>query len=153
VVKGSTKVVGHIDEAEKQRWLKACQAKKAENVGGKQATGKRPRDDDEELVAEALAGKRKALEEVHHSVMGMELRLPPFDLGALPKVPFGMHDVFAEGTERVDFGGLRRQKKEVSLAMHPQDVPLVNVFLEGVKSDPEPLARTLTPTLARTSAY
>ncbi|CAL2270651.1 unnamed protein product [Prunus armeniaca] len=48
----------------------------------------------------------------------------------------------SEGVEKVDFSGLRRQKKEVNLAMHRQEVPLVNVFLEGVKSDPEVLART-----------
>ncbi|XP_034199861.1 uncharacterized protein LOC117615009 [Prunus dulcis] len=53
-----------------------------------------------------------------------------------------MEDVFAEGVEKVDFGRLRQQKKEVNLAMHRQEVPLVNVFLEGVKSDPEALART-----------
>ncbi|BBG96810.1 hypothetical protein Prudu_005734, partial [Prunus dulcis] len=53
---------------------------------------------------------------------------------APPKLPFGMEDVFAEGVEKVDFGRLRQQKKE--------EVPLVNVFLEGVKSDPEALART-----------
>ncbi|XP_020425735.1 uncharacterized protein LOC109950606 [Prunus persica] len=74
--------------------------------------------------------------------MGSGPRLPPFDLQASPKLPFGMEDVFAEGVEKVDFGRLRQQKKEVNLAMHRQEVPLVNVFLEGVKSDPEALART-----------
>ncbi|XP_034225786.1 uncharacterized protein LOC117635586 [Prunus dulcis] len=74
--------------------------------------------------------------------MGSGPRLPPFDLQAPPKLPFGMEDVFAEGVEKVDFGRLRQQKKEVNLAMHRQEVPLVNVFLEGVKSDPEALAKT-----------
>ncbi|CAL9021061.1 unnamed protein product [Prunus brigantina] len=35
-----------------------------------------------------------------------------------PKLPFGMEDVYAEGVEKVDFSMLRRQKKEVNLAMH-----------------------------------
>ncbi|BBG99073.1 hypothetical protein Prudu_008651 [Prunus dulcis] len=108
---------------------------------GKKGAGKRPRDDDEGRVADVL-GKRKALEEAHQHVMGSGPRLPPFDLQAPPKLPFGMEDIFAEGVEKVDFGRLRQQKKEVNLAMHRQEVPLINVFLEGVKSDPEALART-----------
>ena len=75
-------------------------------------------------------------------MMGSGPRLPPFDLQAPLKLPFGMEDVFAEGVEKVDFSRLRQQKKEVNLAMHRQEVPLVNVFLEGVKSAPEALART-----------
>ncbi|CAL2266420.1 unnamed protein product [Prunus armeniaca] len=108
--------------------------------GSKQATGKRPRDDDEDLVVDVL-GKKRALEEAHQSVMGTGSRLPLFDLQALPKLPFGM-DVYVEGVENVDFSRLRRWKNKVNLAMHRQEVPLVNVFLEGVKSDPEVLART-----------
>ncbi|XP_020415515.1 uncharacterized protein LOC109948029 [Prunus persica] len=119
-----------------QKRLRESRAKKAEK-----SAGKRPRDDDEGRVADVL-GKRKALEEAHQRVMGSGPRLPPFDLQAPPKLPFGMEDVFAEGVEKVDFGRLRQQKKEVNLAMHRQEVPLVNVFLEGVKSDPEALART-----------
>lgn len=46
-------------------------AKKVEKESAKQATGKHPRDDDEGLVAYALVGKRKALEEAYQSVMGM----------------------------------------------------------------------------------
>ncbi|CAL2277499.1 unnamed protein product [Prunus armeniaca] len=53
-----------------------------------------------------------------------------------------MEDVYAEGVEKMDFSRLRRQKKEVNLAMHRQEVPLVNVFLEGVKCDPKVLVRT-----------
>ncbi|CAL2269631.1 unnamed protein product [Prunus armeniaca] len=106
----------------------------------KHVAGKRPRDD-EGLVADVL-GKKRALEEAHLSVMGTGPRLPPFYPQAPLKLPFGMNDVYAEGVEKVDFSGLRRQRKEVNLAMHRQKVPLVNVFLEGVKSDPEVLART-----------
>ena len=136
IIRGSTKVAVDIDEAEMQKRLRQSRAKKAEK-----SAGKRPRDDDEGRVADVL-GKRKALEEAHQHVMGSGPRLPPFDLQAPPKLPFGMEDVFAEGVEKVDFGRLRQQKKEVNLAMHRQEVPLVNVFLEGVKSDPEALART-----------
>ncbi|XP_020425425.1 uncharacterized protein LOC109950577 [Prunus persica] len=136
IIRGSTKVAVDIDETEMQKRLRESRAKKAEK-----SAGKRPRDDDEGRVADVL-GKRKALEEAHQRVMGSGPRLPPFDLQAPPKLPFGMEDVFAEGVEKVDFGRLRQQKKEVNLAMHRQEVPLVNVFLEGVKSDPEALART-----------
>lgn len=59
-----------------------------------------------------------------------------------------MEEVFVEGMKAVDFSGLLRQKKEVSLAMHRQEVPLVNVFLKGVKSDPEALTRTQTSSFA-----
>ncbi|VVA41041.1 PREDICTED: LOC109950577, partial [Prunus dulcis] len=136
IIRGSTKVSVDIDDAEMQKWLRESRAKMAEK-----GTGKRPRDDDEGRVADVL-GKRKALEEAHQHVMGAGPRFPPFDLQGPPKFPFGMEDIFAEGVEKVDFGRLRQQKKEVNLAMHRQEVPLVNVFLEGVKSDPEALART-----------
>ncbi|CAL2277104.1 unnamed protein product [Prunus armeniaca] len=49
--------------------------------------------------------------------------------------------------EKVDFSRLRRQK-EVNLAVHRQEVPLFNVFLEGAKCDPEVLARTLATSYA-----
>ncbi|CAL2255805.1 unnamed protein product [Prunus armeniaca] len=140
VERGTMKVAVDLDEAERQRRLKESWAKKAEKKGAKQATGKRPRDDDEGLVADVM-GKKKALQEAHQSVIRARLRLPLFDLQASPKLPFGMEDVFAEGVEKVDFSMLHQQK-EVNLAMHRQEVPLVNVFLEGVKSDPEALART-----------
>lgn len=159
VVKRAIKVVVNIDEAEKQRWLRKSRAKKAEKKGAQHAIGKRPRENDEGLVADALVRERKALEEAHQSVMGTGPRLPPFDLQEPPKLPFGIEDVFDEGLERVDFGKLHRQKK-VNLAMHRQEVPLANVFLEGVKSDLETLARTQTSSFAEqaqktilTSAY
>ncbi|CAL2251407.1 unnamed protein product [Prunus armeniaca] len=140
IIRGSTKVAMDLDDPDMQKRLRESRAKKAEKGGAQQAAGRRPRDD-EGLVSDVL-GKKRALEEAHRSVMGTGPRLPPFDPQAPPKLPFGMDDVYAEGVEKVDFSGLRRQKKEVNLAMHRQEVPLVNVFLEGVKSDPEVLART-----------
>ncbi|BBG96948.1 hypothetical protein Prudu_005916, partial [Prunus dulcis] len=112
----------HKGEHESGQALRESRAKKA-----KKSAEKRPRDDDEGRVADVL-GKRKALEEAHQH--------------APPKLPFGMEDVFAEGVEKVDFGRLRQQKKEVNLAMHLAGGAFVNVFLEGVKSDSEALART-----------
>ncbi|CAL2254433.1 unnamed protein product [Prunus armeniaca] len=129
IIRGSTKVAMDLDDPEK-----------VEKEGAHQATGKRPRNH-EGLVADAL-GKKRALEEAHRSVMRTGPRLPSFDLQAPSKLPFGMEDVYAEGAEKVDFSGLRQQNKEVNLAVHRQEVPLVNVFLEGMKSDPEVLART-----------
>ncbi|CAL8137242.1 unnamed protein product [Prunus armeniaca] len=129
-----------LDDPEMQKRLGESRAKKVEKGGAQQAVGGRPKDD-EGLVSNVL-GKKRALEEAHRSVMGTGSRLPPFDLQAPPKRPFGMDDVYAEGVEKVDFSRLRRQKKEVNLAMHRQEVPLVNVFLEGVKSNPEVLVRT-----------
>ncbi|CAL8154610.1 unnamed protein product [Prunus armeniaca] len=117
IIKGSTKVAVYLDDTEMQRRLRESRPKKAKK------------------------GKR-TLEEAHQSVMGTGPRLPPFDLQAPLKLPFGMEDVYAEGMEKVDFSMLHWQKKEVNLAMHRQEVPLVNVFLEGVKSDPEVLAMT-----------
>ncbi|BBN67213.1 hypothetical protein Prudu_11S000200, partial [Prunus dulcis] len=110
IIRGSTKVAVDIDDAEMQKRLKKSWAKKVEK-----GTGKLPRNDDE---------GRKALEEAHQHVMGAGPRLPPFDLQASSKLPFGMEDIFAEGVEKVDFGKLRQQKKEVNLAMHRQEVPL-----------------------------
>ncbi|CAL2276871.1 unnamed protein product [Prunus armeniaca] len=140
IIRGSTKVAMDLDDPEMQKQLRESQAKKAEKGGAQQAAGRRPRDD-EGLVSDVL-GKKRVLEEAHRSVMGIGPRLPPFHLQAPPKLPFGMDDVYAEGVEKVDFSGLRQQKKEVNLAMHRQEVPLVNVFLECVKSDLEVLART-----------
>ncbi|BBH05783.1 hypothetical protein Prudu_017272, partial [Prunus dulcis] len=122
-----------IDEAEMQKRLRESRAKKAEK-----SAGKRPRDDDEGRVADVL-GKRRALEEAHQQVMGSGPRLPPFDLQAPPKLPFGMEDVFAEGVEKVDFGRLRQQKKEVNLAMHRQEVPLAfgEMYVSMAKADKE----------------
>ncbi|CAL2230832.1 unnamed protein product [Prunus armeniaca] len=53
-----------------------------------------------------------------------------------------MEDIYAERVEKMDFSRLRWQKKEMNLAMHQQEVPLVNVFLQGVKCDLEFLAMT-----------
>lgn len=129
IIRGTTKVAMDLDDPEMQKWLRESWAKKVEKGGAQQAADKRPRDD-EGLVADVL-GKKRVLEEAHRSVMGIGPRLPPFDTQAPPKLPFGMDDVYAEGVEKVDFSKLRRQKKEVDLAMHWQEVPLVNVFLEG----------------------
>ncbi|BBN68358.1 hypothetical protein Prudu_391S000100 [Prunus dulcis] len=107
------RVRSQLSETELAEAAKESRAKRAEN-----GPGKRPRDDDDGRVADVL-GKRKALKEAHQH--------------APPKLLFGMEDIFAERVEK---------KKEVNLAMHRQGVPLVNVFLEGVKSDPEALART-----------
>ncbi|BBG93111.1 hypothetical protein Prudu_001023 [Prunus dulcis] len=125
IIRGSTKVAVDIDEAEMQKRLRESRAKKAEK-----SAGKRPRDDDEGRVADVL-GKRKALEEAHQHVMGSGPRLPPFDLQAPPKLPFGMEDV--------DFGRLRQQKKEVNLAMHRQEVPLAfgEMYVSMAKADKE----------------
>ncbi|CAL9006574.1 unnamed protein product [Prunus brigantina] len=140
IIKGSTKVAMDLDDPEMQKRLRESRAKKVEKGGAQQAAGKRPRDD-EGRVADVV-GKKRALEEAHRSVMWTRPRLPPLDPQALLKLPFGMDDVYAEGVEKMDFSELRRQKKEVNLAMHRHEVPLVNVFLEGVKSDPEVLAKT-----------
>ncbi|BBH02241.1 hypothetical protein Prudu_012752 [Prunus dulcis] len=85
---------------------------------------------------------RGSLEEAHQQVMGSGPRLPPFDLQPRRSYPSAWMMCSLKGLRKVDFGRLRQQKKEVNLAMHRQEVPLVNVFLEGVKSDPEALAKT-----------
>ncbi|CAL8162159.1 unnamed protein product [Prunus armeniaca] len=80
--------------------------------------------------------------------MGTGPMLHSFDLQASPKLPFGMEDVYAKGVEKMDFSKLCLQKKEINLAMHRQEVFLVNVFLECMKYDPEVLARTPTTSYA-----
>ncbi|CAL2234274.1 unnamed protein product [Prunus armeniaca] len=117
IIKGSTKVAVNLNDAEMQKRLRESRARMAGKGVARQATGKRPRDDDEGLVADVL-GKNRALEEAHQSVMGTGPKLPPFDLQAPPKLPFGMEDVYAEGVKKMDFSRLRQQKKEVNLAMH-----------------------------------
>ncbi|CAL8168861.1 unnamed protein product [Prunus armeniaca] len=117
IIKGSTKVAVDLDDAEMQKQLRESRAQMAGKGVARQATRKRPRDDDEGLVADVL-GKKRALEEAHWSVMGTGPRLPPFDLQAPSKLPLGMEDVYVEGVEKMDFSRLRRQKKEVNLAMH-----------------------------------
>ncbi|BBN68685.1 hypothetical protein Prudu_529S000100 [Prunus dulcis] len=107
-----------IDEAEMQKRLRESRAKKAEK-----SAGKRPRDDDEGRVADVL-GKRKAIEEAHQHVMGSGPRLPPFDLQAPPKLPFGMED--ASSAEEGGQPGYA-----------PTGGALSERLLEGVKSDPE----------------
>ncbi|CAL8174806.1 unnamed protein product [Prunus armeniaca] len=119
IIRGSTKVAMDLNDPEMQKRLRESRAKRVEKGGAQQAAGRRPRDD-EGMVSDVL-GKKRALEEAHRSMMGTRLRLPPFDPQALPKLPFGMEDVYAEGVEKVDFSRLCRQKKE---------------------SDPEVLART-----------
>ncbi|CAL8175027.1 unnamed protein product [Prunus armeniaca] len=79
IIKGSTKLAVDLDDAEMQKRLKESRAQMAGKGVAKQATGKRPRNDEEGLVADVL-GKKKALEEAHRSAMGTGLRLPPFDL-------------------------------------------------------------------------
>ncbi|BBG99731.1 hypothetical protein Prudu_009515 [Prunus dulcis] len=113
-----------IDEAEMQKRLRESRAKKAEK-----SAGKRPRDDDEGRVADVL-GKRKAIEEAHQHVMGSGPRLPPFDLQAPPKLPFGMEDASSaeEGGQPGDAptGGAlgerllgRREERPEALAKTP----------------------------------
>lgn len=53
-----------------------------------------------------------------------------------------MEELFSKDAEDIYFAAVRRQKKEVTLAMHSQPVPLVNAFLIGVKIDVGELAHT-----------
>lgn len=48
------------------------------------------------------------MEKARQSVIGIEPRLPPFDLQALPKLPFDIEVVFAEDMNEVDFGEICR---------------------------------------------
>ncbi|CAL9012014.1 unnamed protein product [Prunus brigantina] len=98
IIKGSMKVATDLDDPEMQKWLRESRAKKVEKGGAQQAAGKRPRDD-EGRVADVV-GKKRALEEAHRSVMGTGPRLPPLDPQALPKLPFGMDDVYADRRRR-----------------------------------------------------
>ncbi|KAI5322067.1 hypothetical protein L3X38_031139 [Prunus dulcis] len=68
--------------------------------------------------------------------MGAGPRLPPFDLQAPPKLPFGMGDIFSDWVEKVDFGKLRQQKKEVNLAMHRQEA-FDEMYVSMCKADKE----------------
>ncbi|CAL9028375.1 unnamed protein product [Prunus brigantina] len=88
------------------------------------ATGKRPRDEDGGLAE--LDKRRRGLELAIHNVMGGS-ELPPFDLEPPQKLPLSM-----------------LQKKKVTLAMHRQEVPIVNAFLTGVKTGAGELIRTKT---------
>ncbi|CAL9006330.1 unnamed protein product [Prunus brigantina] len=116
-----------------------CTPKIAEGVGGS-GCEKRPRQEGDELLAE-LEKKRRGLESSIHDVMGGTV-LPPFDLDPPPRLPLEMEELFPAGTEDTDFASVRREAKEVTLAMHRQEVPLVNAFLTGVKIDAGELART-----------
>ncbi|CAL9019594.1 unnamed protein product, partial [Prunus brigantina] len=108
--------------------------------GTARAAEKRPRQEGDELLAE-LEKKRRGLESSIHDVMGGTV-LPPFDLDPPPRLPLEMEELFPAGTEDTDFASVRREAKEVTLAMHRQEVPLVNAFLTGVKIDAGELART-----------
>ncbi|CAL8990435.1 unnamed protein product, partial [Prunus brigantina] len=88
--------IGHKPSTQKSwrnKWclayVRESRAKKAEKYGAQQANRKHPRDDNEGQVADVL-GKRKTLEEARHSVMKTKPKLPPFNLEAPPKLPFGV---------------------------------------------------------------
>ncbi|CAL2246823.1 unnamed protein product [Prunus armeniaca] len=152
VVETSPKVV--VDPEERQRKLQERREKDRANRAKKQAkgapstaegtaaraAGKRPRTEEDEQLAE-LEKKRRGLESSIHEVMGGTV-LPPFDLDPPPRLPLEMEELFPAGTEDIDFASVRREAKEVTLAMHRQEVPLVNAFLTGVKIDAGELART-----------
>ncbi|CAL8150904.1 unnamed protein product [Prunus armeniaca] len=152
VAEDSLKVV--MDMKERQRKLRERREKDRANRAKKQAKGapstakgtvaraveKRPRQEDDKLLAE-LEKKRRGLESSIHDVMGGTV-LPPFDLDPPPRLSLEMEELFPAGTEDIDFASVRREAKEVTLAMHHQEVPLVNAFLTGVKIDGRELART-----------
>ncbi|CAL2270716.1 unnamed protein product [Prunus armeniaca] len=152
VVETSLKVV--VDSDERQRKLQERREKDRANRAKKQAkgapsttegtaaraAGKRPRTEEDELLAE-LEKKRRGLESSIHDVMGGTV-LPPFDLDPPPRLPLEMEELFPAGTEDIDFASVRREANEVTLAMHHQEVPLVNAFLTGVKIVAGELART-----------
>ncbi|CAL8107473.1 unnamed protein product [Prunus armeniaca] len=152
VVEDSPKVV--VDPEERQRKFRERREKDMANRVEKQAKGapstaegtaaraaeKRPRQEDDELLAK-LEKKRRGLESLIHDIMGGTV-LPPFDLDPLPRLPLEMEELFPAGTEDIDFASVRREAKKVTLAMHRQEVPLVNTFLTRVKIDAGELART-----------
>ncbi|CAL2228603.1 unnamed protein product [Prunus armeniaca] len=155
VVENSPKVV--VDPQvpqERQRKLQERREKDRANRAKKQAkgapstaegttaraAGKRPWQEDDELLAE-LEKKRRGLESSIHDVMGGTVLLP-FDLDPPPRLPLEMEELFPAGTEDIDFASVQREANEVTLAMHRQEVPLVNAFLTGVKIDAGELART-----------
>ncbi|VVA28310.1 Hypothetical predicted protein [Prunus dulcis] len=80
---------------------------------------------------EGLEKRRKGLESAIHDVMG-KVELPLFDLESPPRLALGMKELFLEGTEDTDFAFFQQQKHEVTLAMHRQEVPLINAFLTRV---------------------
>ncbi|CAL2271279.1 unnamed protein product [Prunus armeniaca] len=148
----SPKVV--VDPEERQRKLREIREKDMANRAKKQAKGapstapstasraaeKWPRQEDDELLAE-LEKKQRGVESSIHDVMGGTV-LPPFDLDPPPRLLLEMEELFPAGTEDIDFASVRRKAKEVTLAMHRQEVPLVNTFLTGVKIDAGELAQT-----------
>ncbi|CAL2249563.1 unnamed protein product [Prunus armeniaca] len=152
VVETSPKVV--VDPEERQRKLQERREKDRANRAKKQAkgapstaegtaaraAGKLPQTEEDELLAE-LEKKRRGLKSSIHDVMGGTV-LPPFHLDPPPRLPLEMEELFPVGTEDIDFASVRREAKEVTLAMHRQEVPLVNAFLTGVKIDAGELART-----------
>ncbi|BBN70214.1 hypothetical protein Prudu_1446S002100 [Prunus dulcis] len=73
IIKGSTKVVVDIDDAEMQKQLRESRANKAEK-----GTGKRPRDDDEGRVADVLGkGGEGGLRQATSAEEGRELSHAP----------------------------------------------------------------------------
>ena len=162
VVKGTTSIVspnkGQVTEEEMQRRLRERRSRgKGARAGqssapravatpegagaeggsaeaGGDVPGRRVRFDQDERAAIA-AGKRKAVEEAHRDVMGVEPNLPAFELGDAPHPPAGLEHLFPAEAESMDFNAMRRHRKEVQLAMHQQEVPIVNAFLHGVKMD------------------
>ncbi|KAI5349592.1 hypothetical protein L3X38_002480 [Prunus dulcis] len=151
---------GEISEEKKQQYFrvkrkkgKVAKVRKAEYrhikgvdgvaEGAKDpAAGKQPRDDDDGIVMAALDKRMRGLEAAIHHVMGDESELPPFDLEPHPKLPLGMEELFPADVEDIDFVEVRRQKKEVTLAIHRHEVSLVNAFLTEVKMDAGELAQT-----------
>ncbi|KAI5343178.1 hypothetical protein L3X38_011054 [Prunus dulcis] len=80
---------------------------------------------------EGLEKRRRA---TIHDVMG-RVELPLFDLESPPRLALGMKELFLEGTEDTDFAFFQQQKHEVTLAMHRQEVPLINAFLTRAFGD------------------
>lgn len=64
-----------------------------------------------------LEKKQRGLETSIHNVMGSTVLLP-FDLDPPPKLPIGLEKLFLAGIEDTDFASVRREAKEVTLAMH-----------------------------------
>ncbi|KAI5338412.1 hypothetical protein L3X38_017683 [Prunus dulcis] len=100
------------------------------------------RKSDDELVSAALDKKRKGLEVAIRDVMGNELELPPFDFEPPLKLLLDMEELLLEDVKDIDSVTFWRQKKEVTLALYCEEVPLVNAFLTEVKIDAREVAHT-----------
>lgn len=70
--------------------------------------------------------------------MGNEPELPPFDFEPPLKLLLGMEELLLEDVEDMDSITFRRQ----TLALHREEVPLVNAFLIEVKIDAGEVAHT-----------